>query len=128
LTRIPKIGTDDLPVGSVAVLSLRWEHCGSAPIKYRSLSSPAPAVYAEFIEPVRAQRRRRSLQGRKWVMKLPAMIFALVLTGTAMPSAFAQVPDSTLSVEGGKIQGVAADVAGNNPLQSDPVRRAADRR
>ncbi len=29
-----------------------------------------------------------------------------------MPSAFAQVPDSTLSVEGGKIQGVAADVAG----------------
>ena len=38
-------------------------------------------------------------------MKLPAMIFALALTGMAMPSALAQTSDATVAVEGGQILG-----------------------
>ncbi len=45
-------------------------------------------------------------------MKLPAMIFALALTGMAMPSALAQTSDATVAVEGGRILGVAGDVPG----------------
>src|SRR4051794_2322202 len=53
-------------------------------------------------------------------MKLPVMIVALVLTGTAMPSAFAQTPGSTVSVEGGTIRGVGADVAGITVYKAIP--------
>ena len=42
LTRIPKIGTDDLPVGSITALSLRWEHCGSIPRQSSIVHFPAP--------------------------------------------------------------------------------------
>ena len=53
-------------------------------------------------------------------MKLPTMIFALVLTGIAMPSAFAQTSDATVAVEGGKIQGVPADVSGITVYKAIP--------
>jgi para-nitrobenzyl esterase len=53
-------------------------------------------------------------------MKLPAIIFALALTGVAMPSVFAQTSDATVAVEGGKIQGVAADVAGITVYKAIP--------
>jgi para-nitrobenzyl esterase len=53
-------------------------------------------------------------------MKLPAMIFALALTGIAMPSAFPQISDATVAVEGGKIQGAAGDVAGITVYKAIP--------
>lgn len=53
-------------------------------------------------------------------MKLPAIIFAPALTGVAMPSVFAQTSDATVAVEGGKIQGVAADVAGITVYKAIP--------
>ena len=72
-------------------------------------------------------------RGRKCAMKLPAIIFALALTGVAMPSVFAQTSDATVAVEGGKIQGVAADVAGITvykaiPFAAPPVDQTAGRR
>jgi para-nitrobenzyl esterase len=39
---------------------------------------------------------------------------------SSMPSAFAQVPNSIVSVEGGMIQGVAADVAGITVCKAIP--------
>ena len=48
------------------------------------------------------------------------IILALVLAGIPMPSAFAQTSDATVSVEGGKIQGVAADVAGITVYKAIP--------
>src|SRR4249920_264615 len=59
-------------------------------------------------------------RGRKRAMKLPAIIFALALTGVAMPSVFAQTSDATVAVEGGNIQGVAADVAGITVYKAIP--------
>ena len=53
-------------------------------------------------------------------MKLPAMIFALMLTGLGATSAFAQTPDSAISVEGGKVLGAATDVAGVTVYKAVP--------
>jgi para-nitrobenzyl esterase len=48
------------------------------------------------------------------------MISVLVLTGLFVSPGFAQTPDSTVSVEGGSIRAVAADVAGVNVYKAVP--------
>jgi para-nitrobenzyl esterase len=66
-------------------------------------------------ETARAGTQRK----RQHVTKLSPVVFALALTGLVMSSAFAQTPDA-ISVEGGKIAGVATDVAGVSVYKAVP--------